>query len=290
LGQVVPVGEAVAGLGVELLDESGEPSWYGEITLTGQGIAPGYWRQDGLRERCFERVAAGTVYRTGDIGRRLPDGQIAYVGRRDAQVKIRGYRVELGEIETLLAGHPQVAACVAARLERPGDERLVAYLVAAAGQTPVIDELRAYLAARLPGYMLPQAYEVLSGLPTLPNGKVDRAQLPAPVWGRDAHQVYVPPRTELEDVLTHIWLDVLQLDEVGVHDDFFALGGHSLLATRLISRVRDHLDLEVPLFSVFEYPTVAGLADTIAHSATHRDSPISGRRRSASTLEPAGLE
>jgi acyl carrier protein len=138
--------------------------------------------------------------------------------------------------------------------------------------------------------MLPQSWEVLDSLPTLANGKVDRSQLPAPQWGRDQQQVYVPPRTELEDVLTDIWLDVLQLDEVGVHDDFFALGGHSLLATRLISRVRDHLDLEVPLFSVFEYPTVAGLAGTIAHSATHRDSPILSRRGGASTFETAGVE
>jgi len=165
LGQVVPVGEAVGGLEVELLDESGEPSWYGEITLTGQGISPGYWRQDEQSRACFERVAAGTVYRTGDIGRRLPDGQIVYVGRRDEQVKIRGYRVELGEIESLLAGHSQVSVCVTALAEGPGDARLVAYLVAAAGQVPVPDELRAYLAARLPGYMLPAAYEVLDRLP-----------------------------------------------------------------------------------------------------------------------------
>jgi amino acid adenylation domain-containing protein len=263
LGQVVPVGEAVGGLEVELLDESGEPSWYGEITLTGQGISPGYWRQDELSRGCFERVARGTVYRTGDIGRRLPDGQIAYVGRCDEQVKIRGYRVELGEIESLLAGHSQVAACVAVLAEGPGDARLVAYLVAAAGQVPVIDELRAYLAARLPGYMLPQAWEVLGSLPTLANGKVDRAQLPEAAWGRDAQQVYVPPRTELEDLLTHIWLDVLQLDEVGVHDDFFALGGHSLLATRLISRVRDHLDLEVPLRILFDNPGIRSMAEAI---------------------------
>jgi acyl-CoA synthetase (AMP-forming)/AMP-acid ligase II/acyl carrier protein len=290
LGQVVPVGEAVDGLEVELLDESGEPSWYGEITLTGEAIAPGYWRSEALNAARFERVGSATVYRTGDIGRRLPDGQIAYVGRRDEQVKIRGYRVELGEIESLLVGHTQVTACVATLVERAGATRLVAYVVAAAGQVPVIDELRSYLAAHLPVYMLPQSYEVLSSLPTLANGKVDRGQLPEPRWGRDPQQVQVPPRTELEAVLTGIWLDVLQLEAVGVHDDFFALGGHSLLATRLISRVRDQLKLEVPLFSVFEYPTVAGLADTISQGATYRDSPISNRRGDRSTFEPAGLE
>ena len=203
LGQVVPVGEAVEGLEVELLDETGEPSWYGEIVLRGRalpawllgagGVEPGGVLSHGHR---------GGVYRTGDIGRRLPDGQIAYVGRRDEQVKIRGYRVELGEIESLLAGHPQVAACVAALVRRPGDDTAGGLSGGAAGQVPVIDELRTYLAARLPDYMLPQAYEVLSGLPTLANGKVDRSQLPEPQWGRDQQQVYVPPRTELEDVLT----------------------------------------------------------------------------------------
>ena len=165
--------------------------------------------------------------------------------------------------------HPQVTAGVAALVPGPGDERLVAYVVAEAGL--VIDALRAQLVARLPGYMLPQAFELLDALPLLANGKVDRGQLPAPQWGRDQQQVYVPPRTELEDVLTGIWLDVLQLDEVGVHDDFFALGGHSLLATRLISRVRDHLDLEVPLFSLFENPTIAAMA-AVMEGLKERDS------------------
>ena len=263
LGQVVPVGEAVAGIGLELLDQSGEASWYGEITLTGEGISPGYWRSEALNAAHFERVGSDTVYRTGDIGRRLPDGQIAYVGRRDEQVKIRGYRVELGEIESLLVGHTQVTACVATLAERAGATRLVAYVVAEAGQVPVIDELRTYLAAHLPAYMLPQSYEVLSGLPTLANGKVDRGQLPEPRWGRDPQQLQVPPRTELEAVLTGIWLDVLQLQEVGVHDDFFALGGHSLLATRLISRVRDQLKLEVPLRIIFENPGIRSMAAAI---------------------------
>jgi hypothetical protein len=116
--------------------------------------------------------------------------------------------------------------------------------------------------------MLPQALEVLPSLPRLANGKVDRARLPAPHWGREAEQAYVPARTELEAVLTEIWLEVLEVDKVGVHDDFFALGGHSLLATRLISRVRDRLELEVPLFSVFEDPTLAGLAKTVARTRT----------------------
>ena len=197
----------------------------------------------------------------------MPDGQIAFVGRLDDQVKVRGYRIEPGEIESVLSGHAQVAECAVAVDRRlRGEERLVAWVVAL-GAAPQVSRLRAHLEARLPGYMVPQAIEVVAALPRLANGKVDRARLPAPAWDRDAAQAYVPARTELEAVLTDIWLDVLVLDKVGVHDDFFALGGHSLLATRLVSRVRDRLELEVPLFSVFEYPTVAGLADTIEQNA-----------------------
>jgi len=289
-GQVVPVGDAVAGIEVELLDTNGMPGWYGEITLKGAGVARGYWHRDALTRERFKTVAGETtdgarVYRTGDIGRRLPDGRIVHVGRVDDQVKVRGYRIELGEIEAVLSRHGEVAECVAS-VDRPpgGEARLVAYVVAEAGSESSVSAgasaLRAHLAAGLPDYMLPQALEVLPSLPRLANGKVDRARLPAPHWGREAEQAYVPARTELEAVLTEIWLEVLEVDKVGVHDDFFALGGHSLLATRLISRVRDRLELEVPLFSVFECPTVAGLADTIEHnSVSSKDHfPHLGRR------------
>jgi amino acid adenylation domain-containing protein len=271
-GQVVPVGDAVAGIEVELLDTDGQPGWYGEITLRGAGVARGYWQRDALTRERFE-VFAGEVnggvraYRTGDIGRRLPDGRIVHVGRLDDQVKVRGYRIELGEIETVLSGHPDVAECVAS-VDRPpgGEARLVVYVVATAGAEISISALRGHLEAGLPGYMLPQAVEVLAALPRLANGKVDRGQLPAPRWGRDAEQAYVPARTELEAVLTEIWLEVLEVDKVGVHDDFFALGGHSLLATRLISRVRDRLELEVPLSGIFADPTLEGLAKTVVRT------------------------
>jgi acyl carrier protein len=191
-----------------------------------------------------------------------------HMGRLDEQVKVRGYRIEPGEIEAVLSRHAEVSACVVTVDTPPGgDARLVVYVVGADGREPSVERLRAYLDAELPAYRVPQGIEVLASLPRLANGKVDRASLPAPRWGRDPGQAHVPARTELEAVLTEIWLEVLEVDQVGVHDDFFALGGHSLLATRLVSRVRDRLDLEVPLFSVFESPTVAGLADTIEHSA-----------------------
>jgi hypothetical protein len=186
-------------------------------------------------------------------------------------VKIRGQRVELGEIESVLDAHPQVSACTVSLVELPGDERLVAWVVGE-GELSV-EDLRVWLSDRLPAAMLPQAYERVAGLPRLANGKVDRTQLPAPTWGRDREQALVPPRTELEGVLRDIWQDVLELAEVGVHDDFFALGGHSLLATRLIARVRDHLDLEVPLFSIFEYPTIEGMARVIVDCEQQSPAP-----------------
>jgi acyl-CoA synthetase (AMP-forming)/AMP-acid ligase II/acyl carrier protein len=278
-GQVVPVGRAAAGVEVELLDTEGRPSWIGEITLTGAGVAQGYWRQSELIRQRFVTVGTVRRYRTGDVGRRLPDGQIAWVGRMDDQVKIRGYRVEPGEIEAALTEHAEVAECaILADCELPGETRLVAYVViggvtgaatpgVSGGREALAAGLRAHLSDRLPAYMVPQAFEVLAALPRLPNGKIDRLQLPRPGWGRDAAQALVPARTELEAVLAAVWQDVLGLDRVGVHDDFFALGGHSLLATRLVSRIRDRLELEVPLFSVFEYPTVAGLAEALEHDA-----------------------
>ena len=263
-GQVVPVGAAVAGVEIELLDASGAAGWYGEITIRGPGVALGYWGQTALTEAHFETDGQNRVYRSGDIGRRLPDGRIVYVGRRDDQVKVRGYRIELGEIEAVLSGYAGVAGCAVTVDGRvSGDERLVAYVVASGAAALSASALRAHLAARLPGYMLPQGIETLPALPRLGNGKVDRQRLPQPRWGRDAEQAYVPARTELEAVLTDIWRDVLKLEQVGVHDDFFALGGHSLLATRLISRVRDRLAIEVPLLSLFENPTVEAQAAAI---------------------------
>jgi len=286
-GQLVPVGRAAAGVEVELLDAGGKPSWIGEITLTGAGVAQGYWRQAELIRQPFSTIGAVRRFRTGDIGRRLPDGQIAWVGRMDEQVKVRGYRVEPGEIEAVLAELAEVTECVVvADNEVPGETRLVAYVVT--GDVSMAD-LRTHLSDRLPVYMLPQAFEVLDVLPRLPNGKVDRGQLPQPGWGRDVAQALVPARTELEGVLTAIWQDVLGLDTVGVHDDFFALGGHSLLATRLVSRIRDRLELEVPLFSVFEYPTVAGLAEAMEHEARSSSDvlPSLGRRGRDPSLEQA---
>jgi len=256
-GQWVPVGTPVAGLNVDLIDDAGVSSWFGEIVLTGTGLSPGYWPDYLPGDLHGTKQALPSLY-TGDIGRRLPDGQIIYVGRHDGQINVRGYRVELGEIEATLSGLQGVADSAARAWYRDGDAWLAAYIVAEDGAEPVPDELRAALADQLPPYMLPQTLEMLEALPRLANGKLARDELPAP---RRRHESgLAPARSELESELLAIWGDLLQLETLGVNENFFTLGGHSLLATRVIARIRDRLDMEVPLASIFDAPTVAGLA------------------------------
>jgi len=263
IGQSVPVGDAVDGLRVELIDDDGVPGWSGEIVLTGEGLSPGYWRQP---ELTANRFGPGPVLRTGDIGRRLPDGRIIHVGRRDEQLNVRGYRVEPGEIEAALGALDGVADAAVTVVERHGEPWLVAYLSSAGNDRPDVEAIRDGLVMRLPGYMVPQAFEWLDVLPRLANGKIDRAALPAPQFERETGAGLVPASSELEAKLLAIWCEVLQLETIGIHDDFFALGGHSLLATRIIARVRDQLRIEVPLINLFEYPTIAALAATIVAS------------------------
>ncbi|MFQ5624813.1 MAG: condensation domain-containing protein, partial [Paracoccaceae bacterium] len=261
LGQQLPVGRAVPGLEVGLFDAGGAASWHGEIRLRGAGVFAGYW---GEAQRTVARRTADGWYCTGDSGRRLPDGTILYTGRLDEQLKVRGQRVEPGAIEAVLGGLAGIAECAVRLVERPGGDWLVAYVVPAAGLSAGAaqhDAWRAALGAVLPGYMVPQAFEVLAALPRRSNGKVARERLPAP--GTVRARTAVPARTELEAVLTGLWCEVLAAESVGIHDDFFALGGHSLLATRLISRIRDRLGVELPLVRFFEQPTVAKLADAI---------------------------
>jgi len=269
-GQSVPVGDAVTGLDVALVDDHGEPGWTGEIVLTGAGLSPGYWRQPEQTARYF---GPGPVLRTGDIGRRLPDGQIVYVGRRDEQINIRGYRVEPGEIESALGALAGISDCAVSVVERHGEPWLVAYVVAVGNKRPDIAVLRDDLAEQLPGYMVPQAFEWLEALPRHANGKIARAILPAPRFGREVGTGWVPARNELEGKLLSIWRDVLQMETLGVHDDFFVLGGHSLLATRVIARIRDQLKIDVPLINLFEYPTIAGFVDSMAHLCDHETGP-----------------
>jgi amino acid adenylation domain-containing protein len=270
-GSVMPIGQPVDNVRIHLLDRRLIPvplGLAGELCAGGAGLARGYLgRPDLTAERFIPDPAAaepgGRLYRTGDLVRQGADGTIEFLGRIDHQVKIRGYRIELGEIESCLAAHPAVAeAVVTVREDSPEDRRLAAYLVPRAGESATDSELREHLAARLPEPMLPSSWTRLPALPRLPSGKIDRAALPAPsVAGEDGG--FAAPRTPTEELLAARWAEVLGVERLGRHDNVYALGWHSLLATRFVSRLRRTFGVELPMRSLFENPTVAGLAARI---------------------------
>jgi hypothetical protein len=301
------IGRPMPDLAVHLLDAdlnlvpAGVP---GEIHVGGAGLARGYLDRPGLTaERFipdpFAAAPGARLYRSGDLARRRPGGDLEVLGRRDHQVKVRGFRIELGEIEAALARHPAVREVVvmarvggakvaaeasaaagsgpaapavtasAASLGTGGDGapaaaelRLVAYLVPAVdAAAPSVADLRQFLKARVPEPMIPSAFVVLAELPLTAHGKVDRRALPEPGADRAAPEAsFVAPRTAAETALAGIWSDVLGVAPVGVHDDFFVLGGHSLAAAKILARVRDALGAELSLAVLFEAPTIAGLA------------------------------
>jgi thioesterase domain-containing protein len=211
------------------------------------------------------------MYRTGDLGRWRPDGQLEYLGRNDFQVKVRGFRIELGEIEAALRAQPGVRdAVVVARAAGAGEHALVAYVVGleeAAGDLPA-DALRTALQRTLPDYMVPAAYVRLAALPVSPNGKLDRHALPAPDDGAYVRHEYEPPRGEAETAIAAIWETILQRERIGRHDNFFELGGHSLLAVRVIERMRAVISSDVSIAQIYGSPTVAGLAGRITNGAS----------------------
>jgi aryl carrier-like protein len=236
----------------------------GELCVAGAGVAAGYIGSPAAGEEKF--VAAptgqGQMYRTGDRARRLADGAIEFLGRVDDQVKVRGYRVEPGEIEAALVAHPAVRqAAVVAESDASSGARLVGYLVTSEDLS--VDALQRFLSETLPDYMIPAAFLILPAMPLTPSGKVDRRALPdqaAAQARRDA--AFVAPRDEVEEGIAAIWAELLKLERVGVHDDFFALGGHSLLATQAIMRIRRQHG-EIPLRALLAAPTVAELAEVV---------------------------
>jgi amino acid adenylation domain-containing protein len=266
----VPIGRPIRNVTAYILDRYLQPvpiGVPGELHIGGVGVARGYLNRPELTAEKFipdpfRKTPGGHLYKTGDLARYLPDGNIEYLGRLDHQVKIRGFRIELGEIEAVLAQHPAVReSTVLAHEDSSGDKRLDAYFVPLNGSAPGNDELRRFLQTRLPEPMLPSAFIALDALPLTPNGKIDRRALPAPDNNRPLlEKEYVAPRTPVEEALAAIWAEVLNLDRVGVHDNFFDLGGHSLLATQLVSRVRAALQVDLPLRELFEAPTLAEFA------------------------------
>ncbi|HZI03090.1 MAG TPA: amino acid adenylation domain-containing protein, partial [Archangium sp.] len=265
----VPIGRPITNLRLHILDAHLRPvpmGVPGELYIGGIGLARGYYRRPDLTAERFVADPVSTepgarLYKTGDLARYLPGGEIEYLGRTDFQVKLRGFRIELGEIEASLGQHPAVREVVVmAREDMPGDKRLVAYLSARTGHTLDTDALRAHLAKELPEYMVPSAFVVLETLPLTPNGKADRKALPAPAALASGGRAYAPPRTRTEELLCGLFARLLNVERVGIHDDFFQLGGHSLLATRLVARVQESLGVELSLRELFEAPTVARLA------------------------------
>ena len=279
----IPIGRPIANTEVYLLDSNlaAVPVGVtGEVYVGGDGLARGYLNGPELTaERFipnpFSREPGARLYKTGDLARYLPDGNIEFLGRIDHQVKIRGFRIELEEIETVLADHPGVHQSVAiVREDEPGKNRLAAYVVAKPEFAPTTSDLRGFLKDKLPEYMVPSAFVMLDALPLTPNGKLDRKALPAPDPSRpDLETRFVAPRTPVEETLARIWTEVLKLEAVGVHDNFFDLGGHSLLATQVVSRMRHALQVEFPLRALFENPTVANLAVHITQIQARRALP-----------------
>jgi len=242
----------------------------GNLYIGGVGLARGYLNRPDLTAEKFIPDPFGgdpgaRLYNTGDLARHLPDGGIEFLGRADHQVKIRGFRIELGEIESVLRQHPAVReSIVVAEEDPPGEKRLVAYVVARRELSPTGNELRSFLNAKLPEYMVPAVFVPLDALPLMPNGKVDRRALPATGRTRpELEKGFVAPRTPVEELLADIWAQVLKIERVGIHDNFFELGGHSLLATQAVSRMREAFAVEIPLRRLFEMPTVTGLAESI---------------------------
>ena len=267
--EALPVGRGIDGVQLLVLNAAeglagiGE---LGEIYFRSPYLARGYQEDEELtRQRFITNPFTGLqddrLYKTGDIGRYLPDGNVEMLGRLDDQVKIRGFRIELGEIRSAIAEHPAIQDCaVLAREEQPGDKRLVAYIVFKHDSSMTVAELREFLKERLPDYMMPAHFVTLEELPLTPNGKLNRRALPPAAASRDSlSQSFTAPRSPLEELLASIFSRLLRVERVGIHDNFFELGGHSLLATQLISRIREAFSVDLPLRTVFESATVSEL-------------------------------
>ncbi|MBW4681719.1 MAG: amino acid adenylation domain-containing protein [Microcoleus vaginatus WJT46-NPBG5] len=283
----IPIGRPVTDTQIYVLDQQLQPAPIGvagELYISGDRLARGYlnrpdltaerfipnpFREEGNQGKISSLNPSSRLYKTGDLARYLPDGNIGFIGRIDEQVKIRGFRIELGEIEATLSQHPAIKQIVAIAVEDiSANKRIVAYIVPAnlsliSDSSSLISTLRQFLSEKLPEYMVPSAFVVLESLPLTPNGKIDRRRLPVIDIAQNINENYVAPNTAVEEMLAGIWAEILGLKQVSIHDNFFELGGHSLLATQLVSRVRDAFGVELPLRNLFEAPTVAHLAKYI---------------------------
>ena len=294
--QGIAIGRPIANTQVYVLEPSGQPAPIGvggELCIGGDGLARGYRNRDDLTAEKFVTldlpgVGATRVYRTGDVVRWLADGRLVYVGRRDHQVKVRGFRIELGEIETVLARHPGVKSNVVhVREDTPGDQRLVAYVVAEPGATPEAEAMRATLRAQLPEYMVPNQFMVLEALPLTPNGKVDRKALPMPeaAVASEADEVAEALMSPVQRQVAGLWRGILKLERVGLHANFFDLGGHSLLLVRLQAALKREFGQEIPLVELFQRTTVAAQAERLGAPVTGNSALERARARAAKQIQ-----
>lgn len=271
--QLVPIGKPFANTQIYLLDNALQPvpvGVTGEIYISGSALARGYLHQPDLTAQkfiphVFSKNPSDRLYKTGDIGRYLPNANIELLGRIDNQIKIRGFRIELGEIEAALRQYPGVReAVVIVREDTPNQPNLVAYIVTSTFQKFNLQtsELRKFLQTRLPNYMVPSAFIELKKLPLTPNGKIDRRALPVPTI-QELKAGFTPPRNAIEQTLANIWQEILNIEKIGIYNNFFELGGHSLLTTRLMLQIRSVFQVDLPLRVLFESPTIASLGESI---------------------------
>lgn len=276
-----PIGRPIANTQIYLLDSNLQPvpiGISGELYIGGMGLALSYINQPAMTaERFmpnpFSRETGARLYRTGDQARYLPSGEIEFLGRIDEQVKLRGFRVEVREVEATLLQHPAVReAAVIIWEDTPGDKRLIAYLVTRKNLIPILNEIRAFLSNKLPSYMLPSRFIMLDKLPLTFSGKVDRRALPAPDGTRpELASAYTAPNTTLEQMIGAVWQEILQLEQVGIHDNFFDLGGHSLLLAKLHSRLTTLLEQDVTIIDLFQYPTIYTLTQYLNQKQEQQD-------------------
>ncbi|HDR8054740.1 TPA: non-ribosomal peptide synthetase, partial [Bacillus cereus] len=269
----VPIGRPISNAQIYILDKNLQQvpvGVKGEIYIGGEGVARGYLNQPELTTEkfiidSFSGRQGARLYKTGDLGRYLRDGNIEFLGRMDDQVKVRGYRIELGEIETLLSQHSVVdSTAVLIQEDKTKDKRLVAYITFKENQVLSSNELREYLRGYLPEYMIPSVFEKLDTMPLTINGKIDRKRLPkARVERPDLEVNYVKPSNEIEEKIASAWSEVLEIEKIGIYDNFFVLGGHSLLAMQVTSRLRNTLQVEIQLMDFFKAPTIFEMSEKI---------------------------
>ena len=292
-GARVPIGKPIDNMQLYVLDADLEPvpiGVPGELYVAGDCLARGYVNQPQLTQERFlahPHVAGARLYRTGDLARYREDGNVEFLGRVDQQVKLRGYRIELGEVEYVLSNFPGVyQAAVLLRQDKPEQQRLVGYVTGQPTLKAMLDQVRSYLAARLPHYMVPSVILWVEAMPLSATGKINRSALPVPEETAGQAAARIAPRNQVEESLAELWKSVLGVPEAGIHDNFFERGGHSLLATQLVSRMREVFEVEVSLRALFERPTIAALAEEVtrlrrgerkasADSADHSGAPRS---------------